>query len=76
MNLRGLMKKETSRRLRIIEELYYAKDYIASKDLRAMMKCSLPILLNDIGFLNGENLPFQIKKVMDSIPLNLRSTRH
>ncbi|MGG5372821.1 helix-turn-helix domain-containing protein [Enterococcus sp. AZ196] len=62
MNLRGLMKKETSRRLRIIEELYYAKDYIASKDLRAMMKCSLPILLNDIGFLNGENLPFQIKK--------------
>lgn len=62
MNLRGLMKKETTRRLRLIEELYYAKDMLPSEYLMDILDCSLPVLISDIRFLNEEKLPLKIIK--------------
>lgn len=62
MNLRGMMKKESIRKLRFIEELYYAKDFLSSDQLVDELGCSLPVLLNDMRFLNGEKLPFRIIK--------------
>ena len=47
MNLRGLMKKETTRRLRLIEELYYAKDtdYVNTSSYDVIvMDIMMPIL--------------------------------
>lgn len=63
MNLRGLMKKETIRRLQLVEELYYAKDFLSSDQLLELLNCSLPVLITDIKFLNEENLPFRISKI-------------
>ena len=63
MNLRSLMKKETIRRLQLVEELYYAKDFLSSEQLLELLNCSLPALITDIKFLNGENLPFRISKI-------------
>lgn len=62
MNLRGLMKKETARRLRLIEELYFAKDMLPSEYLMDILDCSLPALISDIRFLNEEKLPINIIK--------------
>lgn len=62
MNLRGLMKQETTRRLRLIEELYYTKDLLSSEQLLETLDCSLPALISDIRFLNEENLPLKITK--------------
>ena len=62
MKLRGLMKKETIRRLRIVEELYFAHDYLTSEQLLDKVTCTLPVLISDVRFLNGEELPFQISK--------------
>lgn len=62
MNLRGLMKQETTRRLCLIEQLYYAKELLSSEQLMAALSCSLPALISDIRFLNEENLPIKIKK--------------
>ena len=42
MNMRGLMKKETSRRLQLVEELYYAKELLTSEQLMESLNCSLP----------------------------------
>lgn len=50
MNLRGLMKKETTRRLRLVEELYYSKEIVTSDYLMDKLKCSLPALISDIRF--------------------------
>lgn len=63
MNIRGLMKKETKRRLKLIEELYYAKGTLSSEYLLGKLKCSLPALISDARFLNGENLPLKITRV-------------
>ncbi|MBS6069467.1 MAG: helix-turn-helix domain-containing protein [Enterococcus avium] len=63
MNMRGLMKKETSRRLQLVEELYYAKELLTSEQLMESLNCSLPALITDVRFLNGENLPFKITKI-------------
>lgn len=62
MNLRGLMKQETTRRLRLVEELYYTKDLLSSEQLLDTLDCSLPALISDIRFLNEENLPLKITK--------------
>lgn len=62
MNLRGLMKQETTRRLCLIEQLYYAKDLLSSEQLMEVLNCSLPALISDIRFLNEETLPIKIKK--------------
>ncbi|REC31077.1 hypothetical protein CF160_00855 [Enterococcus pseudoavium] len=62
MNLRGLMKQETTRRLRLIEELYYAKEWLSSEQLMERLNCSLPALIGDVNFLNEEQLPFRITK--------------
>ncbi|MBU5360190.1 helix-turn-helix domain-containing protein [Enterococcus raffinosus] len=63
MNVRGLMKKETNRRLQLVEELYYAKELLTSEQLMELLDCSLPALITDVRFLNGENLPFKITKI-------------
>ncbi|MGH1648152.1 helix-turn-helix domain-containing protein [Enterococcus gilvus] len=63
MNLRGLMKKETTRRLRLVEELYYSKEIVTSDYLMDKLKCSLPALISDIRFLNSEPLPLKVTKI-------------
>lgn len=62
MNLRGLMKKDNIRRLRIIEMLYFAKEPLSSYQFMDELGCSLPVLLNDLRFLTGDDLPFSINK--------------
>lgn len=62
MKLRELMKKETIRRLRIVEELYYTNDYLSSEQLLDKVNCTLPVLISDVRFLNSENLQFRISK--------------
>lgn len=63
MNLRGLMKRETARRLTIVEELYYAKGLLSSEQLMDKLDCSLPVLISDIRYLNEENLSLKITKI-------------
>lgn len=62
MNIRGLMKQETTRRLRLIEELYYTKDLLSSEQLIEILNCSLPALIGDVHFLNDQALPLKIIK--------------
>lgn len=62
MSLRGLMRQESLRRIIIVEKLYYEKDFVTSEELMEILDCSRPILLNDIRFLNEENLPIRIIK--------------
>lgn len=76
MNLRSLMKKETTRRLRLVEELYYAKDRLTSEQLMDLLQCSLPALISDIRFLNEEPLPLTITKIkgLYSIDFDVHAT--
>ncbi|GCF95517.1 hypothetical protein NRIC_34080 [Enterococcus florum] len=62
MNLQGLMKKETIRRVTIIESLYYSESFLSSDQLIDQLDCSLPALINDIRYLNNDDTPLQIRK--------------
>ncbi|MDT2759092.1 helix-turn-helix domain-containing protein [Enterococcus xiangfangensis] len=62
MNLRALLKKETTRYLHLVEELYYAKDSLSSEQLMMALNCSRPTLISDTQFLNMADLSFRITK--------------
>ncbi|OJG46163.1 hypothetical protein RV04_GL001329 [Enterococcus hermanniensis] len=70
------MKKETTRRLQLVEELYYAKDRLTSEQLMDLLQCSLPALISDIRFLNEEPLPLTITKIkgLYSIEFDVHAT--
>lgn len=71
MKLRGLMKKETIRRLRIVEELYFAHDYLTSEQLLDKVTCTLPVLISDVRFLMVKIYHFKFLRIRDFIPLIL-----
>ena len=62
MDFRTILGTSNKRRLALLEQLYYRRDGWSSDQLLSELNCSLPILLNDIELINGENPNFQIIK--------------
>ena len=62
VDFRTILGTSNKRRLALLEQLYYRRDGWSSDQLLSELNCSLPILLNDIELINGENPNFQIIK--------------
>ncbi len=62
MNFREVLGNSTTRRMRLIEGLYYNRDGFPSDQLLSELECSLPILLDDIRLINEQVEYFQIEK--------------
>lgn len=62
MYLRELLKRETQRRIYIVELLYYADSPLSADYLTSALNCSLPALHSDIYALNNEAFPLNIVK--------------
>lgn len=54
LNLKSLLKRDTLRRVELIEQLYYSASPLSSEYLKSVLDCSLPALLNDIKFVNNK----------------------
>ncbi|SET71747.1 Mga helix-turn-helix domain-containing protein [Enterococcus malodoratus] len=63
MDFRSILGTSDTRRLALVEKLYYRSDGIASDELLSELECSLPILLNDIEWINERHVYYQIIKV-------------
>lgn len=62
MNFRELLSSSSQRRLILIEELYY-QEGLTTDYLLQRMKCSLPVLLNDVNLINTIYPSFKITKL-------------
>lgn len=62
MNLRSLLSKSMLRHLRLLELLYENHYGLPTETLMKELKCSLPVLLNDIRLINAEQDIAQIDK--------------
>lgn len=54
MNLKSLLKRDTLRRVELVETLYYSATPLSSEYLKSVLNCSLPALLNDIKEVNNK----------------------
>ena len=62
MNLRPLLKRDLYRKLLLIETLYYGKKAMTSEELTKLLKCTPPVLLNDIRLINEQEKYYQINR--------------
>lgn len=62
MNLRPLLKKDLYRKLLLIETLYFSKKAMTSEELTILLKCTPPVLLNDIRMINEQEKYYQINR--------------
>ncbi|MBO0409900.1 helix-turn-helix domain-containing protein [Enterococcus hulanensis] len=62
MDFRAVLGTSNKRRLALVEQLYYRRNDWSSDQLLSELNCSLPILLNDIEWINEEYPSFQITK--------------
>ena len=63
MDFRSILGTSDTRRLELVEKLYYRRDGLSSDELLSELNCSLPILLNDIDLINEQHSYYLINKV-------------
>lgn len=62
MDFRSILGTSDTRRLALVEKLYYRREGLSSDELLGELNCSLPILLNDIELINEQHSYYQINK--------------
>ncbi|MGM0216554.1 helix-turn-helix domain-containing protein [Enterococcus sp. AZ109] len=62
MNFRDILGMSNKRRMRLIEKLYFNQDGMPSDQLMSELECSLPILLEDVRWVNDQYHYFHIEK--------------
>lgn len=63
MDFRSILGTSDTRRLELVEKLYYRRDGLSSDELLSELNCSLPFLENDIDLINEQHSYYLINKV-------------
>lgn len=62
MNLRSLLKRDSHRKMVMIETLYFSGKSYSSEELTKLLSCTTPVLLNDIKLINDQEPYYHIAR--------------